>query len=357
MTTTSSHEREGRNRKGLAVTKAPTRLKDISVSTRDSFMINPRTIVIDDGFNPRDYTAPENQEHIRMLADSIKAVGVKNPITVRYADGKAILVDGECRLRATLLAISEGADITAIKAIQEDKGTTAADRKLSTVILNSGKTFNMLELGRGFAELIAFGYDEALIVKRTGHKAHLVSNALELHGASDALKALVRSGQVSATHALDELRRGGESAAVGVLTAAAVVAEEVGAKRILPKHVKAVRERSAPPCPLTVQRPTRPTKPFLAARRPRASILAAIGTTRPTSRPATVAPEEPVFVSPVDPPKPTKVERIVTREMGRALIEAMIAIHELTSESDVRALAERALANAGVQPTRESASA
>jgi hypothetical protein len=333
------------------MTKAPARLKDISVSTRDSFMIDPRTIVIVDGFNARDYTTPENQEHIRSLADSIKEVGVKNPVTVRYVDGTAVLVDGECRVRATLLAISEGTDIAAIKAMAEDKGVSEADRKLSIFTMNMGKPLTMLEQGVLFAQLIGFGWSEAQIAKRSGAKPHVVANALELNAAPEALKTMVRLGQVAPTLTLEELRRGGEVATVEMLTAAAVVAGELGATRVMPKHVKAVRderERSADvsaAIPPSTSHEDNSDEDRDGADGDSAAILA------PEPK------HDRRVVSPVSPPKPTKVERIVTRETARALVQAMIAIFEQASDPAIREIAETALAAAGVSAADISATA
>ena len=46
-----------------AATKEVTRLRDLKTSARDQLMIDPRIILIDDSFNPRNYDLPENEEN------------------------------------------------------------------------------------------------------------------------------------------------------------------------------------------------------------------------------------------------------------------------------------------------------
>ena len=89
----------------------------------DIFLIDPRNIVVMEGFNVRiDFDLEE-------LKEQIKVAGVLNPITVipfKDEEGKEKykLVDGERRYRATMLAIEEGANIPFIKALKAPKDST-----------------------------------------------------------------------------------------------------------------------------------------------------------------------------------------------------------------------------------------
>jgi ParB-like chromosome segregation protein Spo0J len=71
---------------------------------RDQIMFDPRIIVVEDGHNPRDYTIPENRAHLDDLKASIRENGTISPLWIRWdAENRAaVLVDGECRLRANL---------------------------------------------------------------------------------------------------------------------------------------------------------------------------------------------------------------------------------------------------------------
>src|ERR1700678_2993643 len=89
--------------------KIPTTLKQVG-QRRDYQMIDPRLIDIEPGFNARDYTLPENRAHLDRLKLLLIAAGrVNDAITVRLnrETGRAVVIDGECRLRATLELIAE----------------------------------------------------------------------------------------------------------------------------------------------------------------------------------------------------------------------------------------------------------
>ena len=92
----------------------------------DIYSVDPRNVVVVENFNVRrDFALDE-------LKEQIKAQGVLNPITVipfKDEDGneKYRLVDGERRLRATLAAIDEGADIKRIKALFLPRNTKEED--------------------------------------------------------------------------------------------------------------------------------------------------------------------------------------------------------------------------------------
>jgi len=49
--------------------------------------------------------------HIAFLKDSIREIGVQEPISVELIDGVIYLVDGECRLRALKELWDEGKEV------------------------------------------------------------------------------------------------------------------------------------------------------------------------------------------------------------------------------------------------------
>ena len=132
-----------------ASNKNITRLRDLRLSARDQFMIDPRIIVVEDGHNPRDYNIPENRAHLDDLKASIRENGTISPLWVRYDAERraAVLVDGECRLRANLELIAEGVEIEAVPFIQVPGGNEP-DRLLLAVVANQNKPLSELELDR-----------------------------------------------------------------------------------------------------------------------------------------------------------------------------------------------------------------
>lgn len=110
----------------------------------DIYNIDPRNVVVVDGFNAR-----RNFE-LDELKEQIKAKGVLNPITVvpfkdDEGNEKYRLVDGERRLRATLAAIDEGADIKRIKALFLPRNTNEEDLLIEQMMRNEGKNFTEYE--------------------------------------------------------------------------------------------------------------------------------------------------------------------------------------------------------------------
>src|SRR5580698_1123332 len=80
------------------------------VKRTDAYQIDPRILKVKAGFNPRDLTSQENKEHIEELAISIAAVGVKQPLIISNEEDGIYVVNGHCRLAATMLAIGRGVD-------------------------------------------------------------------------------------------------------------------------------------------------------------------------------------------------------------------------------------------------------
>jgi ParB family chromosome partitioning protein len=104
---------------------------------RDLYNIDPRNIVVVEGFNSRiDFDLEE-------LKESIRENGVKNPISVipfKDEDGneKYRLVDGERRYRATMALMAEGADIMRIPALFLSKSLKPDELLVEQLIRNEG---------------------------------------------------------------------------------------------------------------------------------------------------------------------------------------------------------------------------
>lgn len=233
-----------------------TRLRDLKVSARDQLMIDPRIIVIDDGHNPRNYNLPENHAHLDALKVSIRENGTLVPLLVRYdaARRAAILVDGECRLRANLELIAEGVEIETVPTIQVPGGNEQ-DRLVTAITANTGKPLSKWELGGAFQRLYNHGWDETKIATRTGYSLKFITEARELADAPDEVKKLLSAQAVTPALALSELRTNGADA-VKNLQAAAVAAQSNGHKT-----AKRAKSSSQPPSqskaqPKAVQAPS-----------------------------------------------------------------------------------------------------
>ena len=222
--------------------KVVNRLRDLKTSARDQLMIDPRIILIDDGENPRNYDLPENHAHLDELKRSIREMGVLIPLLVRYdaARKAAVVVDGECRLRAVLELITEGEDIDTVPTIQVPGGNES-DRLLTRLTANTGKPLSKWESGIAFRQFYNFGWSEEKIATKTGMTERFIREAMELADAPDEVKALLSSQAVTPSLALAELRANG-AAAVETLKAAAVAAQSTGKKGPAKRAKKAKKQ-------------------------------------------------------------------------------------------------------------------
>lgn len=202
------------------------------------YEIDPRIIVIEPGFNARNFDLPENKAHVEQLAKSIAEIGLQKPIVVRYEDGQVKLSDGESRLRGTLLAIDKlGAEIKTISATREDKRVSEAERVLGLITHNSGKPLTILEQAEVFNRLHKFKWTDAQIAKAIGLTAAHISSVMKLHAAPEEVKQIVREGKVAASLAINVVRDHGPEKALEVLQEATKNAEAQGKGRATAKHV------------------------------------------------------------------------------------------------------------------------
>ncbi len=197
----------------MKTTTEPSRLRDIKVSARDLLMIDPRNIAIEKGHNPRNYYLPENRAHLDELKASIKASGTLVPLLVRWdVEAKqAVLVDGECRLRANLELIEEGVEILAVPTSQV-QGGNEADRLITSLTANTGKPLSKWEIGTAFQRLIGFGWDAEKIAEKMGYSSRYVNESLELSDAPEDVKKLLSEQAVTPSLALQHIRSDGAGA-------------------------------------------------------------------------------------------------------------------------------------------------
>ena len=144
--------------------------------------------------NPRQPRVTFAAEPLEELRASIAEFGVLVPIIVRKLDGERYeLIAGERRWRA-----AAAAGLAAIPALVR----SADDREsLEVAIVENLQRENLdpLEEAMGFAHLMeAHGFTQERVAQRVGRSRPAVTNALRLLTLSDAIKALVRDGRLSA---------------------------------------------------------------------------------------------------------------------------------------------------------------
>jgi ParB family transcriptional regulator, chromosome partitioning protein len=146
--------------------------------------------------NPRQPRQTFDAGALDELRASIATFGVLVPIIVReHGDGYE-LIAGERRLRA-----AQSAGLTTIPALVRPSD----DREsLEVAIIENLQRENLdpLEEAMGFAHLMeSYDFTQEQVGERLGRSRSAIANALRLLSLSDAVKAYVREGKLSAGHA------------------------------------------------------------------------------------------------------------------------------------------------------------
>ena len=210
-----------------------------STKRTDIYSVDPRNVVVVDNFNVRrDFAIDE-------LKEQIKLQGVLNPITVvpfkdENGDEKYRLVDGERRLRATLAAISEGADIKRIKAIFLPRNTKEEDLLIEQMMRNEGKNFTEYESAIMFQRFRdKFGYTQGEIAQKFGKSITFIGRCLSLLDLVPEIQEKIEKGEIStgAVRQIVELNKDDEAAQVAAVHDAVDDAKSKGKKSATVKNI------------------------------------------------------------------------------------------------------------------------
>lgn len=147
--------------------------------------------------NPRQPRGVFDEEDIEGLAQSIRDVGVLQPVVVRPLEGHQYeLIAGERRLRASKLA-----GRTRIPAVI--RHTEDADLLKEALIENIHRVqLNPLEEGAAYQQLLEdFGVTQEELAQRLGKSRPTITNAMRLLSLPPAVQRRVAAGVLSAGHA------------------------------------------------------------------------------------------------------------------------------------------------------------
>src|SRR6266536_4082446 len=146
--------------------------------------------------NPRQPRNSFDEQDLNELTDSVKAVGVLQPVVVRANGVRFQLIMGERRMRA-----ARAAGLTTIPAVVRD---TAEENLLRDALLeNSHRSdLNPLEEAAAYEQLLAdFGVTHDDLAVRLGKSRPAISNALRLLRLPASVQRRVAAGTLSAGHA------------------------------------------------------------------------------------------------------------------------------------------------------------
>lgn len=157
------------------------------IGERKITMLNPKNIVVLEGFNPR-----IDMGDMAALMNSIKRNGVKVPITVRKVGKHFELINGHRRLVATLKL-----GLDRIPAIVEASKMSAQEALSLALVTNDSKTLAPVEEAEAFRRLVSQGWTPKQIHVATGKSLRLVKDRLSLISAHPDVAAAVKSGKLS----------------------------------------------------------------------------------------------------------------------------------------------------------------
>ena len=225
------------------------RLKELAIrGAGDQFLFDPESIEEKPGYNARDMSSESTQAYIRQMADAIHAGGTSAfpPITIFQEDGKVYVRAGHCRRRAHILAKSEGAPIAGIRAIASDI-KDQAESDLDLLSSNDQLPLTPLEKAHVIQRLIRFDWTPAEIARRRGQSVTAINNLLALLDAPAEVKQMVAAGEVSATLAVNTVRKEGALLAGPKLKDAVKVAKESGKSKATAKHMPKASNKTTGP--------------------------------------------------------------------------------------------------------------
>ena len=147
---------------------------------------------------PRRYFDPEGLEE---LADSIRALGILQPLTVRQAEGGWELVAGERRLRAAVLAGLDRVPCIVVRADSQNSSLLALVENLQRRDLDFWEEATALD---NLLRTYCLSQDE--VARRIGRSQSAVANKLRLLRLPPSVLARLREQGLSERHARALLR-------------------------------------------------------------------------------------------------------------------------------------------------------
>lgn len=186
--------------------------------------------------NPQQPRTLFDEEALASLAESIKAVGVLQPIVVRTLEDRYLLVAGERRCRAARLA-----GLTEVPAIIQGQDLDDTGSLTEALIENvQREDLSALEEAGGYQQLLEdFGLTHEMVADRVGKSRSAITNTLRLLQLPAAIQLMVGNGALAAGHARALLGLEDETYAVHI--AERVVEEGWSVRQV----EDAVRKRSA----------------------------------------------------------------------------------------------------------------
>ena len=145
--------------------------------------------------NPANPRSTPSDESLAELAQSIREVGLVQPLVVAPEGEGYILLAGERRWRAARLA-----GLEAVPCVIRQVADEGEAQALMLVENLQRADLNAIEEARGFRRLADLGWKQARIGATVGRSQPAVANALRLLELPEAVQALIEAGTLTAAH-------------------------------------------------------------------------------------------------------------------------------------------------------------
>lgn len=180
------------------------------IKRADAYKVRIGDIHEETGFNIR-RDDEDFQASIDELTDFIMGGGTLPPLEVRpRTEGGVWVVDGHRRRRAYLQAITRGAPIEWIE-VRQFVGNDV-DRLARVMTSAEGRALKPLETAEGYKRLSAYGLAPEQIASKVNKTRQHVDQLLILANANADVQQMVADGRISATLAIDTVRKHGDKA-------------------------------------------------------------------------------------------------------------------------------------------------
>lgn len=160
--------------------------------TGDTWKLDPRQIVIKEGFNPR-----KEIGDIYELKNNIRGNGVKNPVIVIMDGKEMILVAGHRRLTCTMELINEGCDIKWIPGKCLPKSTTREQILAEALRENQQCPLKAIEIAMAYQQYVNWGWSPQQIADEVTMSISYVKNTLALLKGSPDLREAVNEKKIT----------------------------------------------------------------------------------------------------------------------------------------------------------------
>jgi len=168
------------------------------VSRTNLYMVDPRMILIQDGWNPRDQLFDSDQEK-EEFKNSIRENGVLVPINVKKINDEIVLLNGQRRLTCTIELIEEGCEIVSVPCLFARNTISDTEAMILAFASNDGKRLTPLQEASAFNRLRNWGTTVSDIAKRVGKSEAFVYRRLLLVDACVDLRTEIRDKNINLT--------------------------------------------------------------------------------------------------------------------------------------------------------------